>query len=93
MTTNDDMEDMRKWEQKQNKMRDCLICAAEFRIQRRIRKYCSVECSAEGKKIADQKERDREYAKRYYKEHTAEREAYCTKYREANCDMISQQRR
>ena len=33
MTTNEDTEAMRKWEQKQNKMRDCLICSKEFRIQ------------------------------------------------------------
>lgn len=100
MTTDILLEDMRKWEQKQKKMRDCAICGTEFRIQRRgTRKYCSVECSAEGKKIADQKnrarnkERDRENAKRYYREHTAEREAYCIKYREANREKISQQRR
>ena len=100
MTTKSLLDEMNKWEDKQNNIRECMICCKKFKLkQYGTRKFCSDECSAKGKKITDLKDRDknkdkyRESSKKRYQEHKEEYLTYMVKYRNNNREKIRQQGR
>lgn len=64
-------------------IKTCEICGKEFDTNYKHKKYCSKECSKQGKVLTDRKYRNthKTYWKRYYLEHKEEHIARCRAYR------------